>query len=72
MSRRRGDAARQLIMLEAVPEKQTDAALKAARATAWRRFIDAIWAGDGCAHAELDLLRRCRTCGEHVPDGERV
>ncbi len=58
-------------MLESEPEKQSDAALRAARAAAWRLFIHTVWAGDGCAHADVDLLRTCRTCGEHVADSER-
>lgn len=60
------------LMLETEPEKQPDAALMAARAAAWRRFIDAVWSGDGCAHADVDLLRTCRTCGEHVPEVEHL
>ncbi len=64
------DIARSLTMLEAEPEKKPDAALMAARAAAWRRFIDTVWAGDGCRHAEVDLMRMCRTCGEHVAEVE--
>jgi hypothetical protein len=58
-------------MLDAELEKQSESAIMAARAAAWRRFIDTVWAGDSCAHAAVDLLKTCRTCGEQVADREK-
>jgi len=44
--------------------------LTAARAQAFRKLLDVVWAGGpgettgGCGHEERDLLGQCRSCGE--------
>jgi hypothetical protein len=52
------------------------AQLMAARAAAWQRFIRVVHGGprnvaetDICAH-DLDLLRQCRSCGQHVSESD--
>jgi hypothetical protein len=47
------------------------------RVRAWQNFLRILQAGgaidkpDGCEH-DLDLMRQCRSCGEHVPEADRA
>jgi hypothetical protein len=52
------------IDVPAAPEEASSTL--AERAAAWRRELDAQWTGDGCAHAEIDLLGTCRRCGANA------